>query len=538
MSWASIANNQCVSWNNMQDACDNLLFFYLQPLPVPSTKQITKQEFTDYIYNLIPLYPPFYTKLNNQLIVKDNVWVSGNITMEPNYGLYFTYTTSYTFFGFTYPVTSTATQLYYQIQPSDNGMGFGFEVGVDGTISSPSGFAHLELLVDGQVIDSADFFASSGPQYTLISLVNDVYAPSNITLRIVDGYVVYVPPDLQSPPFNNVAVSKNTGQYMLASVGTDYNGVCGGSNTAGYLYRSSDYGTTWFQLGRFGGFGYGFWADIAISGNGEYQLAVELSGYAYLSTDYGANWNQILALPQAPYTGCTISGDGQYQTIVGTNSGDGSTYYLYRSVDYGVSWTAVSEYYASPSNFYPDAFPNKSFTGIAMSSSGSYQTLITQFDGSNLGSSQIYKTTNGTSNPAKFYYANWPEQSDPRFYDVTCSPDGGKQFIAGQRSGVGISNYPYMLFKSINNGANFSEVGSGNPWLKTAVNDTSISFGVICANDYIKTINASNVISNLTGSGVRNWRCIDVSNDGQYILAGAINGLFLSTNYGTTFTAL
>ena len=100
MSWASIADNQCVSWNNMQDACDNLLFFYLQPLPVPSTKQITKQEFTDYIYNPVPLYPPFYTKLNNQLIVKDNVWVSGNITMEPNYGLYFTYTTSYTFYGF------------------------------------------------------------------------------------------------------------------------------------------------------------------------------------------------------------------------------------------------------------------------------------------------------------------------------------------------------------------------------------------------------------------------------------------------------
>lgn len=536
MSWASIADNQCVSWNNMQDACDNFLFFYLQPLPVPSTKQITKQEFTDYIYNPIPLYPPFYSRLNNQLIVKDNVWVSGNITMEPNYGLYFTYTTSYTFSGFTYPVTSTTTQQYYQAQSSDNGSGFGFEVGVDGTISSPSGFAHLELLVDGQIIDSADFFASSGPQYTLVSILNTIYAPSDITLRIVDGYVVYVPPDLQTPPFNNVAVSKNTGQYMLASAGTDYNGLCGGSNTAGYLYRSSDYGTTWFQLGRYGGFGYSWWADIAISGDGQYMLAVELSGYAYISTDYGANWNQISALPEAPYSGCAISDDGQYQTIVGTNTGDGSTYYIYRSLDYGVNWTSS---YVFHEGVATKPFPNKSFTGVAMSSNGVYQTIITQIDPSEQEpeTGYIYRSSNGTSNPADFYLTNWPAQADPRFYDVTCSPDGAKQFVAGQRSGSGVT-YPWMLFKSTNYGANFSQVGAGYPWIKTAVNDTSISFGVLCANDYIKVINASNVVSNLTASGARNWRCIDVSNGGAYILAGAINGLFLSTDYGATFTAL
>jgi hypothetical protein len=530
MSWASIADNQCVSWNNMQDACDNLLFFYLQPLPVPSTKQITKQEFTDYIYNPIPLYPPFYTKLNNQLIVKDNVWISGNITMEPNYGLYFTYTTSYTFYGFTFPVTSTATQIYYQLQTSDTGTyGFGFEVGVDGTISSPSGFAHLELSVDGEIIDTADFFSSSGPQYTLISLINTVYAPSNITLKIVDGYVVYVPPDLQSPPFNNVAVSKNTGQYMLASAGTDYNGYCGGSNTAGYLYRTSDYGTTWFQLGRFGGFGYGWWADIAISGDGQYMLAVELSGYAYLSTDNGANWNQISALPQGPYTGCAISGDGQYQTIVGQITGSGS--YLYRSLDYGVNWTAVSQFQTS------GAFPNNDFTGVAMSSSGSYQTLITQIDPSNFEAGFVFRSSNGTSNPANFYVATVPGSFDPRYYDVTCSPDGAKQFVAGQRATTA-NSYPFMLYKSTNYGVNFVEVGNSLPWIKSAVNDTSISFGIVCGNDYIKVINASNVISNLTASGARNWRCIDVSNGGAYILAGAINGLFLSTDYGTTFTAL
>ena len=51
MSFASIADNQCVSCNNLQDATVNPPFYLVaypsNPIPV-STKQITKQEFEDF----------------------------------------------------------------------------------------------------------------------------------------------------------------------------------------------------------------------------------------------------------------------------------------------------------------------------------------------------------------------------------------------------------------------------------------------------------------------------------------------------------
>ena len=45
-------------------------------------------------------------------------------------------------------------------------------------------------------------------------------------------------------------------------------------------------------------------------------------------------------------------------------------------------------------------------------------------------------------------------------------------------------------------------------------------------------------VSNLTSSGNRNWHSIANSDNGTYILAGIGTGAYLSTNGGSTWTAL
>ena len=55
---------------------------------------------------------------------------------------------------------------------------------------------------------------------------------------------------------------------------------------------------------------------------------------------------------------------------------------------------------------------------------------------------------------------------------------------------------------------------------------------------YIGKTNSSS-FSYLISAGFRIWtKSISNSDDGQYVIAGAYNGLFLSSNYGSTFTQI
>lgn len=71
MSWASIANNQGVSCNNLQDAVTNSIFTLVNAIPV-SNKQITKAE-AGYYVCLNTGASPFVSKTNNQLVVKSDL---------------------------------------------------------------------------------------------------------------------------------------------------------------------------------------------------------------------------------------------------------------------------------------------------------------------------------------------------------------------------------------------------------------------------------------------------------------------------------
>lgn len=74
MSWASLANNRTVSFNNLQNAVNTNVFLIKTAIPV-STEQITKADADTYVY-IDTSYGPYAAKSSNQLVVKSDLQAS------------------------------------------------------------------------------------------------------------------------------------------------------------------------------------------------------------------------------------------------------------------------------------------------------------------------------------------------------------------------------------------------------------------------------------------------------------------------------
>jgi hypothetical protein len=72
MSYLSLANNQTISFNNLQDAVTTGLLTQKAPIPV-SNEQITKAEANTYV-NIDTAFAPYAAKASNQLVVKSNLY--------------------------------------------------------------------------------------------------------------------------------------------------------------------------------------------------------------------------------------------------------------------------------------------------------------------------------------------------------------------------------------------------------------------------------------------------------------------------------
>lgn len=73
MSWAALANNQCVSWANLQSAVNNNVFIQIGSIPppgIPSNREVTK---TGALSAVDIQSAPLSSKSNNQLVVKSNL---------------------------------------------------------------------------------------------------------------------------------------------------------------------------------------------------------------------------------------------------------------------------------------------------------------------------------------------------------------------------------------------------------------------------------------------------------------------------------
>ena len=557
MSWNTLLPNQCISFNNLQDACNTGLFFSSQPIPV-STEQITKQDFEDYI--LVPgsvtNYPPYVNKSQNQLIVKSNVALYGDATLVPNYGISFTGVYYYDF-AYTVPVgiwslpaSSTQTSQYYS-EFSSAGYPYLY-IEVDGTSTSPAGFFSVTFSVNGNIVSTGTFYYVSGAQYTIVYLNNTiVYAPNSIELTIIDGQATPINVNFQDQnggiPINAVSMNRGSGQYQMVATGSDGRNI---GFLQGSLYRSIDYGATW-QASSTNTLYY--WQRIAMSDTGQYMIASSLNGPLFLSTNYGASYTDVTTRIRGNATeyfeGTGMSGNGQY-IIVCYELGN-SQYSTKISNNYGApgSWSVISGISYAGAPIYQNG---DSIQGVAISNDGQYIYLSYTDD----FSGAVYKSSN--------YGATWQIVYPGTQYvrDISCSSDGSTVVVTGATSGYGGGYLSRgWIFKSTNYGASYTSIQTGNSnlrnWYRVGQLYTSTSpsgYGTVMtyAGDYPnQAIDAAEtyplggdslgsvVNSSLTGMGTRPFTdCAVGGTDGVYRLLGSTTGLFRSTNGGGSWTQL
>jgi hypothetical protein len=501
MAFSDLANTQAVSFNSLNSGVSQ--GYFTAKTSIPSSSEITTKSDCNTYVNVDTTYLPFAEKTDNQIIVKKDLRSNqSNIYITNNF-----------FTGTITDVTVNGVSI--------TGASFPLNVG-NGTSGFTNQVGTYDILVyyadatnpdnNIRIQDSAynnlciDGFSSLGPGPYYVSFPSQVVNANGVTIESGDGSCT-APPPFSASPFNAVAVSRGSGQYMLA--GRSQFLSSGYQN--GPLYVSSNYGSSWTFVPVVG-----YWYKVAVSDDGSCMLAVEQYGKAYRSTNYGSTWSEITSLGISSFRGAAISGNGS-QMLISINSASIDSI-VKKSTDYGVSWTNVLT-----GSYYDN------YNSCAIDSSGSNFYI-----GGAAGSPYVYRSVNQGSS----WFLVYSTSNFSAFVsDINCTADGSKLVAPtfGQVNG---------LLKSSDYGSSWVTSGTSNSWRSASVNNDipaplNIPTSYVVAEDtgYLQKSEGTSAHTN-TSAGVRAWRTVSNSNSGQYILAGAYNGLFLSTNYGSSFTSL
>lgn len=334
MPWSSVANNQAISDTNLKDAVDTGVFTAGgTAFPSPTqNKEVTKSRCSGYITVPDSSYPPFAVKQDNQIIAKGDVPLMGEFVLDPAYNKYFTAMTGTGLPTFTFNVTSPTTKKYNGTIVAQN-----IAVTLSGNaVTSP---VRVSLYLNSVLIQSVAI-AQNGSTSATLTLPSDVTAPNQIRIGVDTGSVPSGTFTFGSNPVNCVAVSKSTGQYQIASIGSwDYNasGFFRYAKTGGYICYSSDYGATWNKSNITGTF-----CKLAIADGGQYCLAASQSGYLYRSTNYGATWSAVTSLGQTVWSGACIATNTTDMYACTRYTYPASEGKVYKSTDYGATWSNVT----------------------------------------------------------------------------------------------------------------------------------------------------------------------------------------------------
>lgn len=549
MAYSDLANNQGISFNSLISGVSQ--GYFDAKTTIPSSSQMTTKSACNTYVTVDPNYPPFASKSDNQLVVKQdlrnneatlyitNNFFTGTITNVTVNGVSVT--------GGTFPINvgSSTTAYSNQIGTYDILVYY-----ADAT--NPSNYMRIQ---DSEYNTSCvDGFSSLGPGPYYVTFSSQILNTSiTVTIESGDGSCpgpIPIPP-ISTLPFSTVAVSRGTGQYMLAGNANLTNGY-----TEGLLFRSTNYGATWQPASAFG-----YWYKVAISDNGQYMLALEYYGRAYKSSDYGANWTAINnfpfpttqpcpstpfpALQTLNFRGAALSGDGQYQVIstAATTYGICSGYtYMYNTIfvsnDYGATWIARKN------------DQGLVYNAVAISASG--QTVLAATGTIFIGQGNILRSNN--------YGVNWSDASNSldsgNLVDVAITEDG-LNAIAARFSN---DYYPFLI-RSVDGGVTWSLItgwtGSyfvtQQTWMRACINNYQNldvrAWAIPNSRNFpppgpYYMFNVTSGISTVaeytsgTGLGEKYFKSLANSNNGQYLLVGANNGLFVSSNYGSTFTAI
>jgi len=196
----------------------------------------------------------------------------------------------------------------------------------------------------------------------------------------------------------------------------------------------------------------------ALLNEGKYQTAVVNGGYIYRSEDYGVSWSPITTYSKN-WSSVSVSSSGQYQTAVANGE------YIYISQNYGVSWSPITIY-------------SKNWKYVSISLNGQYQTAVSYGE-------YIYRSTD--------YGNSWSQLTSPgvnNWTSIAMSDDASYQYI------------------TISNGYIYKSTDYGVTW------------------------------NSIVTSPIKNWSSISVSSDGSIVNA-VVNGEYRynSINYGVTWTS-
>jgi len=358
----------------------------------------------------------------------------------------------------------------------------------------------------------------------------------------------------------------SSGQYATCTLLIDSNGAPSG------IYYSNDYGQTWTiatVLNTPGGIPSNtiYWYFPCCSASGQFQSVLASGGGTnpaggiYYSSDYGITWTISNSAPTNLYwQSICCSGTGQYQTACVSDSYTYNTPgIIYYSSDYGHTWTPCA-------NTNPGGL-NKQWEAVVCSAAGQYQLAVV-----------YYGVGNTSGNPAGtfgggMYYSNdygksWTQSTvvppNQNWYYLSCPSTAQYLSACSYGGGIWTSVTPFynMITSAISatliNYADSSVALSCTPALdysqfgvswSAAYSASSLNWRAVCCSAsgqyQYATVNPGNIYySNNYGqtwtstATSKAWQAICCSASGQYITAAVYSGIiYYSSNYGQTWTA-
>ena len=278
----------------------------------------------------------------------------------------------------------------------------------------------------------------------------------------------------------------------------------------GYIWTSNDYGNTWIQKTKNLGFLSG-----AMSSDGMYQIAQSNNDGILKSTDFGSTWKQVfdqaILEENSSRVSVAMSSSGQYQTILEAPEQPDSTI-IWVSSDFGNTWKKNTDV-EKILDFIPNDF---SWTQVAMSSTGQYQTAVEGFYYGIWISNDFGNTW--TQNTTETLNISWTS--------VTMSASGQYQTSLSSGSGIWTSiDFGKSWIQNTNAGiinVNWTSVAmAASGQYQSAL---SLGYGIWTSTDFGKTWkqNTNPEIINIE------WRSVAMSASGQY--QTSVTGNFLTPN--------
>ena len=491
MSWASLGNNQTVSFNNLQDAVNTGVFTLKNIIPVPNTEQVTSGE-AEYFVDIIPT-----GKSVNQLVVKSNLVPQTTTTTT----------------------TTTIACYSYEICADD---GTGDRGTYPYTYVNCGGDPQSGSIVNLDCREICAARDSVGSSSEFVSITELGLCTTTTTTTIF--------PQTNNLRFGNVSVSRddvtssNDGKYVAA--------ICFTNNK---LYISNDYGLN-YTIVTVAGTNKLY--RIAVSGTGEYMYCISQQGQQPTvisrSTDYGVTWNITGGVTNDFYS-ITTNRTGQYVLVAGfnlnealANQNNSGEPQVWRSSNYGVSFTRVD---------FSDFNGQQLVTDVAISSSGDRQYAVSP--NFNLGGLNAY-IGKGTVPLTPSLTPISSGVSPETYYAVSTSADGSKIVVANQG---GYYSYPagafnIRLIQSSNFGNSYVNFGGVTAkWYDVTIDGSGTN--IIALPTGTSTLYRSVSFGTLSAVGSsKEWVGVSISYNATVAVASETTGLWRSTNGGATWTKL